>query len=87
MSEEVKAIHKLDVRGEICPYPLVMTKKAMAKLEPGEQLEVCLDYPLALETIPRWAESSGYQVLKVEESGPVEWHILLGKGGTAGAGA
>ncbi len=77
----VKTMHTLDVRGEICPYPLTETKKAMAKLKPGEQLEVLLDYPLSLETIPRWAEQQGHKVLKVEEAGPAEWRILLEKGG------
>lgn len=77
---EAKTIHTLDVRGEICPYPLTMTKKAIAGLAPGEQLEVLLDYPLSLETIPRWAEGAGHRVLKVEEAGPAEWRIRLEKG-------
>jgi TusA-related sulfurtransferase len=81
MSElETKPLHTLDVRGEICPYPLTMTKKAITTLKSGEQLEVILDYPLSLETIPRWAEQQGHQVLRVEESGPAEWRIVLEKG-------
>lgn len=81
-----KTLHRLDVRGEICPYPLTETKKAMAKLLPGEQLEVVLDYPLSLETIPRWAEGQGHRVLKIEELGPAEWRILLEKGRDEGDG-
>ena len=77
---EVKTLHKLDVRGEICPYPLTETKKAMARLSPGEQLEVVLDYPLSLETIPRWAEGQGHRVIQIEELGPAEWRIVLEKG-------
>ncbi len=81
LQEKARKVHTLDVRGEICPYPLTETKKAMARLEPGEVLEVLLDYPLSLETIPRWAEGQGHKVLKVEERGPAEWRIVLEKGG------
>lgn len=77
---ETKSPHTLDVRGEICPYPLTMTKKAISGLAPGERLEVLLDYPPSLETIPRWAERQGHRVLSVEESGPAEWRIVLEKG-------
>jgi TusA-related sulfurtransferase len=31
---------KLDVRGEICPYPQVKTIAALKKLAPHDQLEV-----------------------------------------------
>jgi len=78
--EKTKALNRLDVRGEICPYPLTETKKAMAKLGPGERLEVVLDYALSLETIPRWAQQQGHRVLTIEELGPAEWRILLEKG-------
>jgi tRNA 2-thiouridine synthesizing protein A len=80
MSVSTKVLHRLDVRGEICPYPLTITKKQMQELQPGEQLEVLLDYPLSVETIPRWAETSGHQVLGVEKQGDAEWRILLEKG-------
>jgi TusA-related sulfurtransferase len=79
---ETKSLHTLDVRGEICPYPLTMAKKAISGLAPGDRLEVFLDYPLSLETIPRWAQGAGHQVLSVEESGPAEWRIVLEKGGS-----
>ncbi|MGH7432533.1 MAG: sulfurtransferase TusA family protein, partial [Candidatus Methylomirabilales bacterium] len=31
-------MHRLDTRGEICPYPLVMAQREMKKLAPGEIL-------------------------------------------------
>ncbi|MFB6273939.1 MAG: sulfurtransferase TusA family protein [Salinibacter sp.] len=80
MSQETEGIRTLDVRGEICPYPVMKTREAMDELEPGEQLEVWLDYPLALEEIPNWAEDAGHEVLAVEETGNSEWRIRLRKG-------
>lgn len=80
MGTEPKAAHHLDVRGEICPYPLTSAKKAVAQLQLGDELEILLDYPLSLETIPRWAEEQGHTILDVQETGTAEWRILLKKG-------
>lgn len=73
------AIPSLDLRGEICPYPLFETRKRMQRLASGEQLEVLIDYPLALDNITRWAENAGHSVLSVEARGASEWRILLRK--------
>ena len=49
----------LDVRGEICPYPMMRTVTALKKLkEEDEGLEVVTDHAPALETIPRSGSSS-----------------------------
>ena len=70
----------LDVRGEICPYPLFEAKGAMEKLASGQRLEVLIDYPLALDNITRWAENAGHKVIEVVELGASEWRILLEHG-------
>jgi tRNA 2-thiouridine synthesizing protein A len=67
----------LDVRGEICPYPLFEARKKLEALQPGTRLEVLIDYPLALDNITRWAESAGHTVLEVNEVGASEWRIVL----------
>lgn len=69
----------LDARGQICPYPLALTKKSMMDLKAGEQLEVLLDYVPSLETIPRWAERAGHRVLRIEQRAESGWCILLEK--------
>lgn len=73
------AVPSLDVRGEICPYPLFETRKRMEALASGAELEVLIDYPLALDNISRWAENAGHTVLSVEELGASEWRLLLRK--------
>jgi len=80
MSQGTDEVRTLDVRGEICPYPVMKTREAMDELEPGEELKIWLDYPLALEEIPNWAEDAGHEVLTVEEAGNSEWRIRLQKG-------
>jgi tRNA 2-thiouridine synthesizing protein A len=67
---------KIDVRGEICPYPLKKTLEALARLAPGEDLEVLTDHPPSLEMIRIMASQRGY-AMRVEDAGPAEWRITL----------
>lgn len=74
-------VHRLDTRGEICPYPLIMAQREIKKLKPGETLVVVSDYPLAAENIPRWAQEAGHKVVRVEKVGDALWEIEIEKGG------
>jgi TusA-related sulfurtransferase len=69
---------KIDVRGEICPYPQVKTVAALKKLAASDQLEVLTDHPPALETVPAQAARLGY-MSDIKEIGPAEWCIVLRK--------
>lgn len=67
---------ELDVRGEICPYPMMKAVEALKKLPDGEILEVITDHAPALETIPTQAARLGYDAT-IEETGSPEWRITL----------
>lgn len=43
---------QIDIRGKVCPMTFVYTKLALEELEEGEILEVLLDFPAALKSIP-----------------------------------
>jgi len=67
----------LDVRGEICPYPMMRTVSALKKLAPDEHsLEVVTDHAPALDTIPTQAARLGFET-EVQEAGGSEWRITL----------
>ncbi|MDX1566985.1 MAG: sulfurtransferase TusA family protein [Longimicrobiales bacterium] len=67
----------LDVRGEICPYPMMRTVTALKKLSADDQtLEVVTDHAPALDTIPTQAARLGFSTA-VEEVGGSEWRITL----------
>lgn len=73
----------LDVRGEICPYPMMRTVTALKKLSAGERvLEVVTDHAPALDTIPTQAARLGFST-EIEEAGGSEWRIRLTRNGTA----
>jgi tRNA 2-thiouridine synthesizing protein A len=67
---------ELDVRGDICPYPMLKTVEALKKLPEGETLVVITDHAPALETIPTQARRRGYAVT-IEQVGDPEWRITL----------
>jgi len=69
----------LDVLGRVCPYPLVLTKKAMEKLGSGEVLKVKCDAPASAEdSIPKFCEKQGYEC-QVEKIGDGAWDIYIKK--------
>lgn len=71
--------YSLDVTGEICPYPLMLTKQKMGTLTTGDQLVVMVDYAKSVEDIPRWAKGEGHSVVAISEVGGTQWEIVLEK--------
>jgi tRNA 2-thiouridine synthesizing protein A len=68
----------LDVLGRVCPYPLVLTKKKMEKLESGGILKILCDAPASAEdSIPRYAEKQGYEFESVKTGD--NWELYLKK--------
>lgn len=71
--------HRLDIRGEICPYTLIHTRRRMAALSRGDRLEVLIDNAEATETIPHWARSAGHKLIELKEEAGC-WKLILEKG-------
>ena len=67
---------ELDVRGEICPYPMMKAVEAMKKLKGSDRVVVLTDHAPCLDTIPPQAGRYGYSC-HVDESGSAEWTITL----------
>ncbi len=61
----------LDVRGECCPYPLILTKKRVEQLKSGEILLITADDPVAPQNIDSWAKKSGNKILAVKQDGKI----------------
>lgn len=71
------ARQEVDVRGEICPYPMMQAVQALKRLSDDDTgLDVITDHAPALETIPTQAARLGFDA-KIEEDGPSEWRIVL----------
>jgi tRNA 2-thiouridine synthesizing protein A len=70
----------LDVLGRVCPYPLVLTKKALEKMSSGQVLKVLCDAPASAEdSIPKFAEKQGFKFESVKVAGSDSWELFIQK--------
>jgi tRNA 2-thiouridine synthesizing protein A len=56
----------MDVRGKLCPVPLIMTKKKIAQMKKGEVLEVITESIVSKENIERFGREK-YELIGVDE--------------------
>ncbi|MDD5616105.1 MAG: sulfurtransferase TusA family protein [Candidatus Methanoperedens sp.] len=73
---EIVPDERIDVRGECCPYPLILTKKKVESLKSGEILEITADDPVAPQNIDAWSKKSGNKLLSVKQEGKI-FRILV----------
>ena len=66
----------IDVRGEICPYPMMRASEELKRLPPDEALDVLTDHAPALTTIP-WEAAKHGRRATIERVGQSEWRIKL----------
>jgi len=69
----------IDICGRVCPYTLVLTKKALEGVERGKILKVICDHqPAAEDTIPTYCRRQGYEfeTLRIKDS---LWEIYIRK--------
>jgi tRNA 2-thiouridine synthesizing protein A len=67
---------KLDAKGKKCPMPVLLAKKELTKLTPGQVLELIVDDRGALKDIPALVNKLGDTVLDTKEEGSViTFHI------------
>lgn len=52
-----------------CPKPIVEMAKMTRKMEDGEVLEIHADDPVAENDIPAWCQTTGNELLKMEDAG------------------
>ena len=55
--------HTLDVKGQLCPIPVIRTQNQAKKLAPGDILEVICTDPGAMNDIPAWSRINGHEVV------------------------
>ncbi|MBA7622297.1 Sulfur carrier protein TusA [subsurface metagenome] len=68
----------VDVTGEICPIPLIETRKVLNTSKSGEIIEIIGTHNESKKEIPMAVESSGNRLLKQFEEEGI-WHIIIKK--------
>lgn len=69
----------LDVRGLICPLPVLRANKALRGIESGQNLEILATDPAAPGDFRSFCETAGHEILSIEEADSV-FTIVLRKG-------
>lgn len=66
MVEELKVITTLDLKGLVCPIPIVKVSQAVKQVQVGDLIEAFATDPGVLADIPAWCKTTGNELVKME---------------------
>ena len=66
MVEEEITCATLDLKGLVCPIPIVKVSQAVKGMQIGEAVEAFATDPGVLGDIPAWCKTSGNEMVKME---------------------
>jgi TusA-related sulfurtransferase len=69
----------LDLRGAVCPGPIVEAKKLLNGMRAGEILKLVSNCPGVAGDVADWVKATGLRLLGSEETGPGEFEFYIGK--------
>ena len=69
MSDEVKVDLELDLKGLLCPLPMVKVSQNINNVEVGGIIRAIATDPGAMADIPAWAASTGHEVVSAGKEG------------------
>jgi TusA-related sulfurtransferase len=78
-AQHVAANAVLDLRGVVCPGPLVEAKRLLNSMQAGETLKLVSNCPGILDDLTDWVKATGYRLLETDEVGPGEFEFYIGK--------
>ena len=68
----------VDARGQLCPKPLILTKKALLEVKIGETMEVLIDNETSRSNVERFLKDNGMSVECSEENGVFRLSVTRG---------
>jgi len=69
----------LDLRGTVCPGPIVEAKKLLGSMGAGEILKLVSNCPGIADDIADWIRATGYRLRETDEIGPGEFEFYIEK--------
>lgn len=67
MTDIQKADKVLDLKGLLCPLPIVKMAQAIKEIEMGQTIEATATDPGVMADIPAWARSTGQELVLLEK--------------------
>ena len=69
MADDIKVDLELDLKGLLCPLPMVRVSQNIKNVPAGGVIKAVATDPGSLADISSWARSTGNEVLKIEKDG------------------
>lgn len=70
----------LDLRGAVCPGPIVEAKKLLGSMNSGETLKLVSNCPGVADDVANWVAATGHRLLETDEIGAGEFEFYISKG-------
>lgn len=74
--EEMNIDQTLDLKGLLCPLPIVKLAQAIKKVEIGGLIKGIATDPGVMADVPAWARSTGNELVSIEQKGK-EYHFIV----------
>ena len=68
MSAETGVAMTLDLKGMVCPIPIVKMSQAIKQVQEGDLIEAFATDPGVLADIPAWCRTSGNEMVTMERA-------------------
>jgi TusA-related sulfurtransferase len=78
-ADAVAAHVRLDLRGVVCPGPIVEAKQLLKGMRPGEVLKLVSDCPGVRDDIVGWTKATGIDLVTIHETGAGVHEFFLRK--------
>ena len=69
-------IKSLDLKGLLCPMPVVKIAKAIKEVQPGEIIEAFATDPGVMADIPAWCRTTGNELITLEKQDK-QFHFVV----------
>ena len=77
MNKEIEANKIIDLKGKVCPFPWVSSKKTLSKMQVGQILKIIVDHAPASENIPKYFKEEGQEIIGVDKINELDWQIVV----------
>jgi tRNA 2-thiouridine synthesizing protein A len=75
MNDVIAVVKTLDLKGLLCPMPVVKIAQAIKEVEIGGVIEATATDPGVLADIPAWANTSGNEVVSMDQGDVITFRV------------
>jgi tRNA 2-thiouridine synthesizing protein A len=75
MTENITAAITLDLKGLLCPMPVVKIAQAIKKVDIGDVIEATATDPGVLADMPAWANTSGNELVSIDQGDVILFRV------------